>query len=411
MKITICAYDAPGNIDGPTAWLKRLLPYLKENGFEIRIIFFANRDKNLLTYQYFLQAGFSCKIIYWDKFNEEKISELLQELKQYTPDIFIPNYFPIAMEVAAMLKPFGMPVVMALHNDNDFHYALVKEYAGITDAIVAVSGAIEEMVKDIVPQHAGLHMIPYGAPIPSVTTVYNGGVLKLVYAGRLIEHQKKISEVTKGLCRVAAEIPGTECTIYGSGKDASSVKAIIASGNNPHVKFMGRLDSTEVQKHLLENHVFVLLSDYEGTPIALMEAMACGLVPICNNVKSGMTELVTHQQNGMLVNDRSAALVEAVRFIKDHPEEWNRMSAAARKKIQDEYSEEACNRQWFNLLLPLVKKTNLSAFQIPTIKEIRNSFIMKEAFLPHSNPSPPFLMLPVYKTKKWIGRMKRKFID
>ena len=411
MKITICAYDAPGNIDGPTAWLKRLLPYLKENGFEIRIIFFANRDKNLQTYRYFEDAGFSCKIISWDKFNEQKISELLQELKQHTPDIFIPNYFPIAMEVAKLLKPYGMPVVMALHNDNAFHYALVKEYGDITDAIVAVSGAIAGMVKEIAPGHPGLHMIPYGAPIPSVTTNYDGGTLKLVYAGRLIEHQKRISEVAKGLCKVAAEIPGTECTIYGSGKDAAAVKAIVASANNPRVTFKGRLDSTEVQEHLLRNHVFVLLSDYEGTPIALMEAMACGLVPVCNNVKSGMTELVTHQQNGMLVNDRATALVEAVRFIKDNPGEWKRMSEAARKKIQNEYSEEACNRQWLRLLLPMAKKTDLSTLHIPTIKEIRNSFIMKEAFLPHSNPSPPFLMLPVYKTKKWMGRMKRKFID
>ena len=73
--------------------MKRLLPYLRNHGVETRIIFFAAHTKNLPTYNYFKNTGIECKLIYWEKFNEEKIIEILEDVKAFPPDIFIPNYF------------------------------------------------------------------------------------------------------------------------------------------------------------------------------------------------------------------------------------------------------------------------------------------------------------------------------
>ncbi|WP_371821102.1 glycosyltransferase [Chloracidobacterium sp. D] len=46
--------------------------------------------------------------------------------------------------------------------------------------------------------------------------------------------------------------------------------------------------------------MFVLLSDYEGLPIALMEAMATGLVPICTAMRSGIGQLVVDGVTGCM---------------------------------------------------------------------------------------------------------------
>ncbi|RYY70132.1 MAG: glycosyltransferase [Chitinophagaceae bacterium] len=412
MKITICAYDAPGNIDGPSAWMKRLLPSLKSRGFHIRIIFFSDRSKSLPTYQYFAANGFVCKKIYWDKFDHEKMVELIDDLKQYPPDIFIPNYFPIAMEVARLIKSSAISIVMALHNDNAFHYALVKEYAELCDAVVCVSKAIAEMTIQIIPAHKGVFTIPYGAPVPEKAAAYPDSVLKLVYAGRLNEHQKRISDVTKALCKAAATIEGIECSIYGSGQDLANVKRIIAEeSNGVKVQYKGSLDSHLVQQHLLENHIFVLLSDFEGIPIALMEAMACGLVPVCTNVKSGMTELITHKINGLLVDDRSVAFLDAIKFLKENPLEWQRMSDAAKETIHSHYSEELCNQKWFDLLQSLkpITTTGISQPATPIVK--LKSIRLRSEFLAHSNPAAPTIFIPVYRVKKWLGRLKRKFLS
>ena len=83
MKITICAYDAPNNIDGPTTWLKRLLPFLRENGIEACILFIANDVKNLPTLQFFKERNFACKLIPAELFFEEKIKLILEDIFSY----------------------------------------------------------------------------------------------------------------------------------------------------------------------------------------------------------------------------------------------------------------------------------------------------------------------------------------
>ena len=62
MKITICAFDAPNNLDGPTTWIKRLLPYFKEKNIESRIIFLAANDKDLPAYNYFVKETARSKV-------------------------------------------------------------------------------------------------------------------------------------------------------------------------------------------------------------------------------------------------------------------------------------------------------------------------------------------------------------
>lgn len=109
MRITICAYDAPGNIDGPSAWLKRLLPYLKNRGFEIRILFLAANSKRLPTFSYLENLDFECKLIPGELFWEEKIQRILKDLNEYPPNIFIPNYFPSASYAASWAKKAGIP--------------------------------------------------------------------------------------------------------------------------------------------------------------------------------------------------------------------------------------------------------------------------------------------------------------
>jgi glycosyltransferase involved in cell wall biosynthesis len=57
-------------------------------------------------------------------------------------------------------------------------------------------------------------------------------------------------------------------------------------------------------QQLIEHNILILLSDYEGTPGAVMDGMACGLVPVCTDISGGVQELVIPDQTGLLVRDR-----------------------------------------------------------------------------------------------------------
>lgn len=394
--------------------MKRLLPYLRNNGVEIRIIFFAAHSKDLPAYQYFVNDGFECKLIYWELFNEEKIVEILGDIKKYPPDIFIPNYFPAACYAARWVKQSGIPTVCILHNDDEFHLKLIDVFASGEEenkvsAIIGVSELLTTIIKDHQPVNIQVEFLPYGAPVPEKkVTLNNGETVKLVYIGRMMEKQKRITDVAKALCRVAKEIPNTECVLYGSGKDLDKVLDILnTDGKGLPVHYGGNLETTEVQSHLLQNHIFVLLSDYEGLPISLMEAMACGLVPVCSNIRGGMTELITPNETGFLVDDRNDDFLNTIKKIRSDYDLWRKISAKARKKIIENYSDDICNSQWLNFLKELKANSgSKGSISIPSVSELRSLYYPPE-FRRLSNPMPPGVLTPLYKLKQWGGRIKR----
>jgi glycosyltransferase involved in cell wall biosynthesis len=247
-----------------------------------------------------------------------------------------------------------------MHSSDSFYQGLLSEFVlGFPEynlsALVVVSRYLEDQAISRKPQTTIIRRIPCGVPLPSLTTHYPDGVLRLVYAGRLTEEAKRITEVTRALCKVARVVHGTEAYIYGDGEGRLAVEKILSQeGKNSSVFFKGSVDSDTIQDHLLNGHIFVLLSDYEGLPISLMEAMACGLVPVCLEIKGGVSELIDDGLNGFKVSDRSDSLIEAVEKLRGDRGLWKQLSTQARATIENEYVHERCVSLWGQLFEELV---------------------------------------------------------
>jgi len=67
--------------------------------------------------------------------------------------------------------------------------------------------------------------------------------------------------------------------------------------------------------------VFVSLSESEGVPVALMEAMSAG-VPVVATAVGGVAEIVSHRRNGLLLeaDPEVADVVSAIEAFADMPE-------------------------------------------------------------------------------------------
>jgi glycosyltransferase involved in cell wall biosynthesis len=196
-----------------------------------------------------------------------------------------------------------------------------------------------------------VHRNPYGVPIPARTAVVSSDALRLIYVGRLVEEQKQILSVTRALCRAVRDVPGTEAVLYGNGPDRGRVVGLLAEEDvGGRVRLGGQIDNAEIQRVMAEASVVVLLSDYEGLPIALLEAMACGLIPVCLRIRSGVGQLIEQGRTGFLVDDRGDDFVAAIRAIAADAALRSRVSAAARERIVAEYSDEANAARWAALL-------------------------------------------------------------
>jgi colanic acid/amylovoran biosynthesis glycosyltransferase len=170
----------------------------------------------------------------------------------------------------------------------------------------------------------------------------------------LIEEQKRSSDVAVALCEVARRNSNLEAWIVGDGPARKAVEDIIEEkGVGTRVRLLGRVDNTNVFGILAQCHGLVLLSDYEGLPISMLEAMATGVVPICLDMRSGIREAVQHGVNGLIVKDRAEDFFTSVEALQGDLAWWKKLSIAARETISERYSIENCSRQWVNFLKSL----------------------------------------------------------
>lgn len=363
MKIVVCAHDYPNYVSGPNTWMKRLFPHIQRSGIETTILFTRGGEgREYQTISELRDKGIRCYVYDGLNYTEKIIHWILQKLNNIKPDVFIPNLDIPSFYAARWVKESGIPTVGIIHSDDQLYRTIINEFVHKSgpfqvSAIVCVSKVLENLVLSNGNYDGIVRRIPYGAPIPDTIAQQTDDDLVLVYTGRLIEQQKRISDVTNAFCRVVKEIPGTKAVLYGSGPDQKNVESIISGGKvGDKVYLGGRIDNNKIQNKLSEGHIFVLLSDYEGLPISLMEAMACGLVPVCLNIRSGIPELVKDGETGLLVSDRGDGFVNAINRIKNEDGLYEKLSKNAQQKIINEYSIDASIKEWTALFSALKER-------------------------------------------------------
>ncbi|MGD9130305.1 MAG: glycosyltransferase [Candidatus Bathyarchaeota archaeon] len=136
------------------------------------------------------------------------------------------------------------------------------------------------------------------------------------------------------LIRAMKRLNDNKLAIIGDGPERENLEALSLNlGLNSRVFFLGQVDHSMVWDFLQRAKVFVLPSVSEGTPRAIIEAMACGL-PIVATKVGGVPEVITNDVNGFLVPPQDEdALAEAIEnLLKD---------ANLRKRISNENREKA----------------------------------------------------------------------
>jgi len=135
------------------------------------------------------------------------------------------------------------------------------------------------------------------------------------------------------LLRAAAELPEARFALAGEGPERARLEAEAGRlGVGDRVRFLGR--RADVPELLAAADAFVLPSLYEGSPLAVLEAMAAGL-PLVATAVGGTGELVADGESGLLVPPRDPpALARALRRLLAEPETRERLGAAARRRAE-----------------------------------------------------------------------------
>jgi len=253
----------------------------------------------------------------------------------------------------------GIP---AIHTFHGIHYArygpAARLYLAMERWLAAMSAAIVH-VSESQAREAG----PLGLCPPGRTRVIENGVNAArvrarmqprsaarralgLDAGDLVvgtiarfDPVKAVDALVAAFARMARERPSARLALVGDGSESARLRALARTLRiQDRVSFAGGMP--EAARLLSALDVYASASRREGLPLALLEAMACGL-PVVATRAPGHVDVVADGDTGVLVaQDDLPALARAMGDLLDDPARRAALGEAGRRRAEDRFGVE-----------------------------------------------------------------------
>jgi len=249
------------------------------------------------------------------------IRELIQEIK---PDIIHCHSSKAGFLGRISAKMCGVPVVFTAHGwaftegvsaKKRFIYKNIeKMMAKFTKKIICVSNYDRQLALDLMPEYIEkLVIIHNGIPDRQYEKLEQQLVFNLVMIARFSSPKDQIFLIY-AIEELLKERLNIQLNLVGDGPNFSLAKEIVEKLQiNQCVKFLGA--RTDIEDILSKNDIFLLISNWEGFPISIIEAMRQGLPVVASNV-GGVSESVIDGKTGFLIpRGNKEALKEKIKEL------------------------------------------------------------------------------------------------
>ncbi|MGA0533605.1 glycosyltransferase family 4 protein [Hansschlegelia sp. KR7-227] len=317
-------------ISGVNTFTANLIEGLNERGFDARLLFTNGRFSFLPPTE--MMPNLPVTFLPVERHHFTDIwSSLTKLLRAQRPCIYVPNYDYIGSAVSPIVHP-NVGIVGIAHSDDVEHYEHVDRLGRYWDRIISVSHFIEREIGELNPAFSAKTVnIYYGVPFDEAAArrrvdarSYDPGLpLVMTYSGRMVTQQKNVHAFIELAERLQNERVPFVLNLLGDGDQYDHLRWKLGGFVDAGVVRMpGRVTPEDVDRALDESDAFVLLSDFEGLPLSMLEAMAKGVIPVIRDMKSGIPEVITSGTNGFITARHDiGAMVEVLRDLQANPEQ------------------------------------------------------------------------------------------
>ena len=313
----------------------QLIPQLASGGAERFVVDLANEQSRdhevVLVVSLPLQGGTAFYL-----------PEVSERVKVYSLNKRLGKDFGYLWRLLRLLKQLK-PDVVHTHISSFTHFAVLKMFfpkvcfvhTVHSEAQREAEGGVSALLRKIFFRQGWAHPVTIGVGSNESFRAYYGVDAPIIANGRTVNKELAsgeelippyeglnlvsighISKVKNHLlmCRAVAQLAakGTKIQLYMFGRSVdSSLEEEIRALQSPNIHLLGEVQNPAA--YLRNADVFCMSSIMEGLPISLIEAMSCGLIPVCTAVGS-IPDMVTDGENGFFASGMELEqYVEALR--------------------------------------------------------------------------------------------------
>lgn len=274
------------------------------------------------------------------------------------PDV-IHCHNAVSVAVAALAAPF-VPRVLTLHNSKlSFPDWSLRPISRMTREVVAVAPSVAARYGPMSTRK--VKVIENGVPLlaPTVHTARPSGTGRLdVIAVGNVYPQKNYQRMIAAFEIAAASLvtAGIVATlrIVGFGPDSPALeRSVSRSPFRSAISILGGRD--DVPALLASADVYLMSSDFEGLPIAMLEALAAGIPVVTTPFLSSLTVLTGVLAEGIAPDFTADSLAKTLVRVGTSPRLRSEMSGNARSRAED-FSIERCASKYQNVYMHALQR-------------------------------------------------------
>jgi len=352
-RIRVLHLIASKGLYGAERVLLNLLPALKQAGIDVTLgcispIYSAGADVG------FELRNQNLPVVFIDEQRKVSLRSLRliwDTIKKTEANIIHAHGYKATILGGMITRIVGIPLVCTYHGEAEKrpefskYLAIENIFLRKAERVFPVSLRIrEELISRRVSQEK-MSVIYNGIKDPLVkgdnrssTEQGDHCLPHLACVGRLIA-TKRFDLAIEAVDMLRKEYPSIFLSIAGEGPYEGILKRKVEDlGLKNHVRFLGYLK--DMRKIYEMAKIFVLLSETEGSPVALIEAMAFSLPIIVTSV-GAVPEMVENGKHALIIapNDL-ASLTKSIRYIMSNQKSSEALGKAAREKFLANFNSE-----------------------------------------------------------------------